>query len=690
MKDFRIGSHPILDVKKREKIGFFWNGKKIYGYEGEMLASSLFANGIRIFGHHPKDHSPQGIFCANGQCSQCMVTVNGFTVKSCMTPLKEGMRVEPLENYPSLPIDNEIPEFSPPRTIKTTVLIIGGGPAGMSAAIELGQRGIDTIIVDDRHKLGGKLVLQTHKFFGSQQACYAGERGIDIATKLENQVRDFDCVKIWTNSVAVGVYIDKKIGLLKNMEEYVLIEPNFVLIATGAREKSLVFKGNTLPGVYGAGAFQTLVNRDLVKPANKVFIVGGGNVGLIAGYHALQAGIEVVGLIEALKEVGGYKVHKDKLARLGVPIYTSHTIVSANGKESVESVTVAEIDESFKVKKGTEKTFDCDTVLIAVGLNPVDEFYRKALLYNMNVFAAGDAQEIAEASAAIYSGKIKGREIADKVLGNNEEIPEEWRKTGDILKSKPGKLHDIHIPEKESGVFPIINCAQEIPCNPCTTVCPKNCIKLDGDTIMDVPIYANDACIGCEQCVSICPGLAITLVDYRKSSNYVVVTVPFEFEENKIKKGDTVIAVDTEGNKIEDDEVLDIKNIKSNNKTLLVKLKASKENAKKIAGIRVQEKENAVLINDAEYIPDEEIVCRCERVTAREIRKLIREGVHDMNQIKILTRAGMGSCGGKTCKPIIERMLIQEGVPKEDITLSTDRPLFVEVELEKFARGSKK
>jgi sarcosine oxidase subunit alpha len=104
-------------------------------------------------------------------------------------------------------------------------------------------------------------------------------------------------------------------------------------VATGAREKSLAFKGNTLPGVYGAGAFQTLVNRDLVKSRpDRLFIVGGGNVGLIAGYHALQAGIHVVGLCEALPECSGYKVHKDKLARLGVPIYTSHTILSANGE----------------------------------------------------------------------------------------------------------------------------------------------------------------------------------------------------------------------------------------------------------------------------------------------------------------------------------------------------------------------
>ena len=222
--------------------------------------------------------------------------------------------------------------------------------------------------------------------------------------------------------------------------EYVLVEPQVILVATGARERFLAFRGNTLPGVYGAGAFQTLVNRDLIRPAEKLFIVGGGNVGLIAGYHALQAGIEVVGLVEALPECGGYKVHKDKLVRMGVPIYTSHTVLSANGEDKVESVTIAQVDEKFRPIPGTEKSFACDSVLIAVGLDPVDEFYRKAKDFGIRAFAAGDAEEIAEASAAMFSGKIKGLEIAQALGCDVGEIPSDWYRTGEILKSRPGPV----------------------------------------------------------------------------------------------------------------------------------------------------------------------------------------------------------------------------------------------------------
>ena len=148
-------------------------------------------------------------------------------------------------------------------------------------------------------------------------------------------MRQFENVRIWLNSTVLSVFSDRRVGVLRDNHQYFVVRPDILLVTAGAREKSLVFPGNTLPGVYGAGAFQTLVNRDLVRPTERLFVIGGGNVGLIAGYHALQAGIGVVGLCEAMPECGGYKVHKDKLVRMGVPVYTSHTVLRAEGKDEV-------------------------------------------------------------------------------------------------------------------------------------------------------------------------------------------------------------------------------------------------------------------------------------------------------------------------------------------------------------------
>ncbi|MGC9393244.1 MAG: FAD-dependent oxidoreductase [Anaerolineae bacterium] len=728
MADYRIKAHPILSVLSDDFVEFTWQGEPLTARRGEMIASALFAHGIHVFGHHHHDRSPQGIFCANGQCSQCLVIADGLPVKACMTPVTTGMVVEPLEGLPVLPPVAEPPPSRALETVDAPVLIIGGGPAGMSAAIQLAEYGVRVLLVDDKDRLGGKLVLQTHRFFGSVDAVYAGTRGIDIATRLEEDVRRHDNIEVWLNSTALAVFSDGKVGILRGADhesritnhesritdhasrltrhepEYVLVHPEILLVAAGAREKSLTFKGNTLPGVYGAGAFQTLVNRDLVRAAERLFIVGGGNVGLIAGYHALQAGIEVVGLVEALPECGGYKVHRDKLARFGVPIYTSHTILSANGDPAnggnhVESVTIAQVDEHFQPIPGTEQSFACDTVLIAVGLDPVNEFTQKARDFGMTVFDAGDAQEIAEASAAIFSGKIRGLEIARALGATEDAVPDEWRRTGDILKSHPGAVIPERIPEQEEGVFPVFHCSQEIPCNPCTSVCPQQLIHIDPTDIRGIPTYlgleAEKACLGCEQCVAVCPGLAITLVDYRKDAEMPTVTLAYEFLASRIAVGDRVTALDTVGNVLGEAEVTSVRAIKRNDRTVLVKLRAPKAIAKLIAGLRVQDLAVGSALSDEVVNLDDDadadirIVCRCERVTAGEIRALIRKGYRDVNEIKAVTRAGMGACGGKTCSALILRLFREEGIPLDEVTPNIPRPLFVEVPLGVFAANQR-
>lgn len=689
MTENRIKAHPILIDDSVADIPFYWQDQTFLAKEGEMISSALIANGVTIFGHHPKDHSPQGIFCANGQCSQCMVIADGLPVKACMTPVRRDMRVFPTEGLPKLPdvVPWEDLETPPTPKYDTEVLIIGGGPAGLSAAIELGQAGVKTIMIDDKAHLGGKLVLQTHRFFGSSEAVYAGTRGIDIAKKLETILRQHPSVEIWENSTAVGVFEDKFIGVYKNGEVYTLVSPKMLLVATGAREKSLAFPGNTLPGVYGAGAFQTLVNRDLVRPCENLFIIGGGNVGLIAGYHAIQAGINVCGLVEAAPECGGYKVHKDKLVRSGVPVFTSHTIVEALGKDHVEKVVIAQLDKNFKPIPGSERQYDCDTVLIAVGLDPVNEFTGQAERVGLPVISAGDAQEIAEASAAIFSGKIAGRKIAGFLGKQTEAIPAEWATIEEILKSRPGETVDPAIPDLEEGVFPIMHCTQEIPCDPCSTVCPRHLIHVDQTDIRHLPevdYFAEKGCIACGRCVAVCPGLAVTLVDYRKGNQNALVTLPFEQDPLSVAEGDEIELTSTEGMALGKATIQTIKKIKDYaNGTSLLTVEVPRAIAKQVSGLRIIETtEPSPFEFDTELpenLADDAYICRCERVTAGEIRALIREGVRDINQIKAVTKASMGACGGKTCLNMIRRMFLAEGIPLSEVTETPVRPVFVEM-----------
>ncbi len=686
MNTRRIEHHPILEVPVRKEVIFNWNGTAMKGYAGEMLSSALISNGVDIFGHHPKDNSPQGIFCANGQCAQCLVICNGKPVKSCMTPLVEGMDVGSVEGLPKAPEEDARMDTHDIPIGEVDVLVIGGGPAGLSASIELGKRGVPTLLIDDKDRLGGKLVLQTHKFFGSVKDSFAGTRGYRIGEILANDLGGHDSVDVWTETTAVGVFSDGLIGVMKG-DQYRLIRPKKLLVAAGARERMLSFPGNTLPGVYGAGAFQTLVNRDLVRCSERILIIGGGNVGLIAGYHAIQAGIEVVGLVEALPQVGGYKVHADKLMRLGVPIWTGHTIVAAHGDERVDSVTVAQLDDNWSVIKGTERRFEVDTVLIAVGLAEVDEFFHKAREFQIDVFSAGDSQEIAEASAAMFSGRIEGLKIARSLGLDVGEIPPEWNKKMEVLRSKPGPTKRIGAPGDERGVMPILHCDQEIPCNPCSSVCPKGSINMERGKITGLPWFDEEkGCIGCLSCVGICPGLAITLVDYRDDPDRPTVTLPYEVWRDEVEVGKEVPVLDEEGGVLGRYRV---ERVVSNPRfpgTLMVQLKMEKGVAKRAAGVWLQETaRDPSDLYEKVPLPDEAMICRCERITAGEIREAIRGGIRDMNHLKAVTRAGMGSCGSKTCRPMIQRIFREEGIDLKEVTDRTDRPLFVEVPLGAFA-----
>lgn len=676
----RIESHPILAVAKTKKdVSFLFNGETVRGLEGEPVSSALIALGFFEFSRHPKDSAPQGLFCANGQCSQCTVLIDGIPRKSCVTPLEEGMDVRTLKGLPVLPETDMPLKQAERRTIHTDIVVIGAGPSGLSAAYELGKMGFQVLLADDKEKLGGKLVLQTHKFFGSEEDCYAGVRGIDIASILEEKLSRMPNVTILRNSPVVAIFKDRKAGIYKGYSSYLLVEFTALVVAAGAREKNILFPGNDLPGVYGAGAFQTLVNRDLIKPARRILIVGSGNVGLIAAYHALQAGIQVAGIFEIMGRINGYKVHADKIRRMGVPIHLNTTILRAEGEGKVSKAITAKVDDQFKPIPGTSREYEVDTILIAAGLASCDEFLRQAREYGILAVAAGDAEEIAEASSAMFGGRIAAFTLA-KMLGKRAEINPEWLPKREILKSRPGDTFSRSPVVPGPQWRPVFFCSEEIPCNPCTTVCPTNAIHLRPlrGTIMDLPYFDNTKCIGCMSCVSICPGLAVSLVR-RVADDSAEVVLPWEFEAD-FDIGYEMELVDQDGRFLEKAKVVAKRHNKKNN-TWLLTFRTSVQNASSIAGIRVQPEEAAASlpVEERECLDLDAYVCRCERVTLREVVEFIKaNNVRDINQLKTL-RVGMGACGAKTCSQLVPKAFRLAGVDPAEVEMGTLRPLFMEV-----------
>jgi NADPH-dependent 2,4-dienoyl-CoA reductase/sulfur reductase-like enzyme len=212
------------------------------------------------------------------------------------------------------------------------------------------------------------------------------------------------------------------------------LQAQMIILATGASENVLSFPGWTLPGVMGAGAAQTLINLHRTLPGHRVLMVGAGNVGLIVSYQLLQGGAEVVAVVEGLPTIGGYGVHASKILRAGVPIFTGHTVLRAEGKESVERAVIAAVDESWQPLPDTEKAFEVDTICLAVGLSPLAELawmagcqfvHLPALggwvpVHDENMqttlpglYVAGDLAGIEEASTAMEEGRLAGLAAAE-------------------------------------------------------------------------------------------------------------------------------------------------------------------------------------------------------------------------------------------------------------------------------------
>ena len=334
-------------------------------------------------------------------------------------------------------------------------MIIGGGPAGLMAALaaaEAAPEGASIVLCERDEVLGGQLVKQTHKFFGSEKQ-HAGERGIFIGRDLAEAVRKEEKIEVMTDATVLGLYEDGIVTVLYE-NQHLKFRPRKIIVATGASEKFLAFPGNDLPGIYGAGAVQTLMNVSGVKPAEKVVMVGAGNIGLIVSYQLLQAGVEVVCVVEAAQKIGGYLVHASKLARSGVPIRTGWTVKEAFGQDSLEGVVLAQVDEHFQPIPGTEETVYCDTLCLAVGLSPLAELLYQAdcrmtyvrelsgavpvtdenLMTSVDgIYVCGDVSGIEEASSAMVEGRLAGFAVSKALGWNAEKAAEEIQKAREEL-----------------------------------------------------------------------------------------------------------------------------------------------------------------------------------------------------------------------------------------------------------------
>lgn len=526
------------------------------------------------------------------------------------------------------------------------LMVVGAGPSGLSAAIEAAKRGLTVAVFDENAKPGGQLFKQIHKFFGSKEH-KAKIRGINIGKALLQEA-DEAGVEVFLNATVTGMFLEKEITVRQEdgMHHY---KGDSIIVATGAAENMVPFEGWTLPGVIGAGAAQTMMNLYGIKPGDRILMLGSGNVGLVVSFQLLQAGCEIAAIVDAAPKVGGYGVHASKVARCGVPFYLGHTITKAEGTDKVTGVTIHAVDDHFNPVAGSEKHFDVDTICIAVGLSPMSQLLKmggcamednpkrggQVPLIDDNgetsvegIFAVGDVAGIEEASSAMIEGRMAGVcaaqylgycDAADKkaALEKLEEDLSALRE-GMFAPQNKGKAiteTDEGIPISESlltrgylddkevvaypgfthqvGVHPVIECTQNIPCNPCQDACPKHCIRI-GKTITALPAVDSDAtCVGCGMCVASCSGQAIFLVDESAEPGKAAITMPYEFLPLP-EKGDMGMALSRSGEALCPAKVVLVKTSKAFDHTALLTMAVPAEMADRARFFRPDEKQKEV------------------------------------------------------------------------------------------------
>lgn len=261
------------------------------------------------------------------------------------------------------------------------LVIIGGGPAGLAAAIAAREAGVsDVLILERDRELGGILNQCIHNGFGLH--IFKEElTGPEYAARYIEMVKQLE-IPYMLETMVVSVGKDKKITAMNREKGLFEIQPKAVVLAMGCRERSrgaLNIPGYRPAGIYSAGTAQRYVNMEGRMPGKEVVILGSGDIGLIMARRLTLEGARVKLVAEIMPKSGGLKRNIVQcLDDYGIPLKLSHTVVDIKGKERVESVTIAKVDENRKPIPGTEQEVPCDTLLLSCGLIPENELSKGA------------------------------------------------------------------------------------------------------------------------------------------------------------------------------------------------------------------------------------------------------------------------------------------------------------------------
>ena len=659
---YKINEHPILDIEALEQTTFSFNGQEIKGEKGRTIAAALHQAGYPVHSHSLKDRN-RSLECGIGKCGACEMLVDGQIKRICITKcdgVKE-VREIPKDFNPSV---SQFEYENGVKVFKTTVAIIGAGPAGLACREELNKNNVENIVIDNNDEIGGQFLMQTHQFFFfEKEKKFGGMRGFDIAKTLAGESHD----GIFLSSTVWDVLEGKRLAVKNiNTEEIYYIDAEHLVIATGAVPFMPTFENDDVPGVYTAAVVQKMMNQEFTLLGKNVLTVGAGNIGYLTSYQLMQAGANVKAIVEAQPNEGGFPVQANRVRRLGIPVILSHILLKAIPNEDhtgIVGAVVAEC-ENFQPVPGTEKVIDgIDAINICTGLVPDDQLLIKGKeVFGRNVHGAGDAIRIGEGTSAVVRGKQVALEILEE-MGARYNYDEYLSTSKEYIDSQQHPVKVIDKPwypteeRMNAKPFVIIDCLYGFACNPCEFACPHGAITKTSTST--VPQLDFDKCIGCMDCVYQCPGLAIFGYSLKKDWLFL----PIEYE---VEKDAEVFLVDNNGKKLGNGIVEKI--LRKPNKTHVARVKSLDVHGKDLIEVRgFIVKENYP--EAVEFKPStdkakvDKYVCHCDDVTFDEIIETIGDRKFiSVDEVKHTTRLGMGACRGKRCIKRLKQAIGTTGI----------------------------
>jgi sarcosine oxidase subunit alpha len=415
----RLPSHPAQKIDETKPIEFEFNGKKHPAFEGDTVASALWAVGVKVLGRSFKYHRPRGAFALTSGDSNTLVRVDDEPNARASTKLVEpGMVVQSQNTWPSLnadimtltglgsrfmPVGFYYKTFIRPKALWPTyekvirhaaglghvttdipdayydkkyefadVLVIGAGPAGMSAALSAAETGARVLLLDENPYLGGHLAYERQSV-----ETKAGETlaACELAERLAQQVSAQPNIKVELNTNVFGIYDHLWIGATKDDTRLLKIRAKSVVIANGAFEQPLLFDNSDLPGVILGSAGQRLMHLYGVVPGKRAVVLSANRDGLQAALDLHAAGVEIAAVVELRSEPDSTLV--GELQAAGVPIRTGAVVTKAQGMKEVSGVLLSQVaTESplltggVKIKTGTQELVTCDLVVVSIGWTP--------------------------------------------------------------------------------------------------------------------------------------------------------------------------------------------------------------------------------------------------------------------------------------------------------------------------------